>query len=64
MRVLDIQQCEEVAGGWNVFVWIAESLAWDALVELYGKLGQAGPNGNENDNGGTSYGIGTYNTLP
>ncbi len=26
-------------------------------------LGRAGAGGNENDNGGTSYGIGTYNTF-
>lgn len=64
MRVLDVAQCEEVAGGWNILVWIAEGLGWEALMAMYERLGQAGPGGNENDNGGTSYGTGTYNTYP
>lgn len=50
----------------TVLKWAAQSAAWDILsapVKQFLAAGVSGPNANENDNGGTSYGIGVCNTF-
>ena len=57
------------AGLWSVMRAGAELVgAVSAGIDIYKALGGfmpgvSGPNGNENDNGGTSYGIGVCNTF-
>lgn len=50
----------------EVVKWVGSSLAWDKLSKAVDKsVGVAGnnPPANENDNGGTSFGIDVYNTF-
>jgi hypothetical protein len=54
------------AGLGDVAKWVGLNVFWDILKDTYNKnVGVAGnvPPSNENDNGGSSFGIGTFNTF-
>ena len=56
-----------VEAGVGSYIWdvISKGIIFEAAKELWNRAGVAGnnPPPNENDNGGTSYGTGTFNTF-
>lgn len=67
MRELSSVEVSHVAGAdslpWELIKLFGGELLIEGVKWVYSKAGVAGPGGNENDNGGTSYGIDIYNTF-